>query len=414
MASSSSNSANEMLHHLELECQYLTQALSKLQRHSPEWKYMLNRLEMANKELEERRRDLGERDINDSNNDDDEVVVVSPNNSSTSSSSSPSLPTGGRYVIETSHDRRDNTRMNGADRSSASNHRYYPRNGPKDVENGGCIVSPLQDDDEDDASFAPFVMRDKDLSSINSRKQIQHCIRFGAMAIMLITGILLVALNVGKQSNNVSAMTEGISIDEYYTSSDPLLITEPCSSFSMRLIPDQFANETTWKVVRYDSGNFTDVFSGGPYSYRSKEFADSQSGAIVAKTCLPVGDYKFIISDVRGDGICCDYGRGEYSINLSKGRVIHRLSSMPFSSEREATSFLVTEDDIDVYPVTSTTISLPPTTPSMTSPSPNDSDSSTDDVFGTSSASDVQNTLDASNNVDIITVDTNTNVSTLH
>ncbi len=47
---------------------------------------------------------------------------------------------------------------------------------------------------------------------------------------------------------------------------------------------------------------------------------------IRATTCLPVGSYTFTLYDAGEDGICCDYGRGEYGINHSKGRVVRRVS----------------------------------------------------------------------------------------
>ncbi len=355
---------------------------------------MLHRLELANIELDERRRDLvgaiGE-----------EAGLVPL--SSSLPSTSPSLPTGGRIVIEVPPDRRDNlAMMNGVDR--------HDRSRPID-EKEGCVLSPLQDDvDDDDASFAPFVMRDTDSAGVANRKKMQTCLRLSLLSIMLITGILLVALNIGKQSTTLSVIEEGVSPSDHQN------FKEPCASLSLRLIPDQFGNETTWKVLHYEADdggmrnssdrNFTVVFSGGPYPYRS-ELDNFVSGthfgrAIVAKTCLPIGSYKFIIYDVRGDGICCDYGRGEYEINLSKGRVIHPLSSISFSSEREAISFVVTEDDIDIYPAASTA-SLP-TTMSKTTPPPND-DGVNSALETASPDSDAQNSLDESN-LDTIALDT--------
>lgn len=74
---------------------------------------------------------------------------------------------------------------------------------------------------------------------------------------------------------------------------------------------------------------------------------------IQATSCLPVGSYSFILYDAKGDGICCSYGRGEYGINLSKGRVIRPLSSGRFTGAGEVTPFQVTADDIDIRPAMS-------------------------------------------------------------
>ncbi len=38
--------------------------------------------------------------------------------------------------------------------------------------------------------------------------------------------------------------------------------------------------------------------------------------------CLSSGQYEFIITDTYGDGICCDYGLGEYAIRVG-GKPTH-------------------------------------------------------------------------------------------
>ena len=134
---------------------------------------------------------------------------------------------------------------------------------------------------------------------------------------------------------------------------------------------------------------------GGPYQYK-KQFDSETTGshydAIVGETCLPVGSYTFTIYDAKGDGICCDYGRGEYGINLSKGRVIRPLSSGKFTGASQATPFEVSEADIDVFPasyspgdtdtVVDPQVALPPADtdtvvdPQVASPPPLDSNTS--------------------------------------
>ena len=52
--------------------------------------------------------------------------------------------------------------------------------------------------------------------------------------------------------------------------------------------------------------------------------------------------------DAKGDGICCSYGRGEYGVNLSKGRVIRPLAEGKFKGNKQVTPFVVSEDDIDI------------------------------------------------------------------
>ena len=144
--------------------------------------------------------------------------------------------------------------------------------------------------------------------------------------------------------------------------------TGPCATWSMHLIPDRFGNETSWKILQYDgiddASNLRDaqesqgrvVLAGGPYSYKNefdkKESSNNPTGShyemVHANTCLPEGYYTFILYDAKGDGICCSYGRGEYGVNLSKGRVIRPLAEGKFKGNKQVTPFVVSEDDIDI------------------------------------------------------------------
>ena len=205
------------------------------------------------------------------------------------------------------------------------------------------------------------------------------CIAVGLMSAILIVSTLLVALTRG--GGEESASTQGTA--DSSTSSYQHQFAEPCASFSLHLIPDKFGNETLWKVMRYDgsgapdprgwrdddgaANNWTAVSSGGPYAYRDDfdSTADGGGGGgggidignryemIEADTCLPVGSYVFALYDVGGDGMCCDYGRGEYGINLSSGRTgteIRPLSSGKFTGHVDATFFVVSDADVDVRP----------------------------------------------------------------
>lgn len=181
---------------------------------------------------------------------------------------------------------------------------------------------------------------------------------------------------------------------------------QPCASFSLQLVPDRFGNETKWEVVRTDvldgdddeeeddevddgtyypttspihdgrrylreatreaqegSGQAGVVLSGGPYSYQAdsgNSAVGSHFNAIIAETCLVPGSYSFVLHDAAEDGICCgSKGRGEYGINLSKGRVIRPFSQGKFVGSQEITAFQVTDDDIDVLGTSSDSSSDP-------------------------------------------------------
>jgi hypothetical protein len=175
----------------------------------------------------------------------------------------------------------------------------------------------------------------------------------------------------------------------------------PCASFVMHLVLDQFGNETSFALSAGDNmedGNdgevndsylgahypttspmnvgtsyltsssngdpprrktqespvsYTVILSGGPYPYKSdfeSDVAESHYDTIIAEACLPIGSYDFVLYDVGGDGICCDYGRGEYGMKFVNGRVVRPLSHGEFSGASEVTQFDVMDVDIDVFP----------------------------------------------------------------
>jgi hypothetical protein len=89
---------------------------------------------------------------------------------------------------------------------------------------------------------------------------------------------------------------------------------------------DNYPGETTWSVVN-SSG--TTVASGGPYS--------GAGSTATEDICLPNGCYDFTILDSYGDGICCAYGNGSYS--LTDGSTV--LASGGSFASSETTNFCV-------------------------------------------------------------------------
>lgn len=84
---------------------------------------------------------------------------------------------------------------------------------------------------------------------------------------------------------------------------------------NLQIVLDQYGSETTWSVK---SASGTTVASGGPYT-------DGTNGTSINEAlCLGDGCYTFTINDAYGDGICCAYGNGSYSLsngstNLASG-----------------------------------------------------------------------------------------------
>ncbi len=102
-----------------------------------------------------------------------------------------------------------------------------------------------------------------------------------------------------------------------------------CAEVSLALTFDNYPEETAWSLV--DASGST-VASGGTYGSQ----ADG-STINIDMGCLEIGCYDFIITDAYGDGICCSYGNGSYTLtNIDSGVVL--ASGGSFTSS-ETTNF---------------------------------------------------------------------------
>lgn len=104
--------------------------------------------------------------------------------------------------------------------------------------------------------------------------------------------------------------------------------------------------------------------TGGDIEIESHQGSSSDT-SYTESICLEDGEYKFIISDSGGDGICCvEYGDGTYTVTTSDGVVIAEGGDF---EESESTYFLL---PFIPYPSMSPSSSLHPTTTSSPSISP--------------------------------------------
>ena len=78
----------------------------------------------------------------------------------------------------------------------------------------------------------------------------------------------------------------------------------PCSDVTVTILTDNYPSETTWTVT--DESGAT-VMSGGPYATSGTTFTST--------ACLEVGCYSLIVNDSFGDGICCGFGNGSYTVS---------------------------------------------------------------------------------------------------
>ena len=89
---------------------------------------------------------------------------------------------------------------------------------------------------------------------------------------------------------------------------------------------DNYPEETSWTIT--NSGGTT-VASGGTYG------SEPDGSTVTITECLADGCYDFTINDSYGDGICCSYGNGSYTVT-SGGATLASGGSFTFS---ETTNF---------------------------------------------------------------------------
>ncbi len=108
----------------------------------------------------------------------------------------------------------------------------------------------------------------------------------------------------------------------------------PCegASLTLTLKLDNYPEETSWEIR-----SATDVVaSGGTYG------SEPDLSTITANFCLPEGCYNFIIFDSFGDGICCSYGNGNYSLkNNDTNEILASGGDFNFS---ESTNFCLNQN----------------------------------------------------------------------
>jgi hypothetical protein len=86
-----------------------------------------------------------------------------------------------------------------------------------------------------------------------------------------------------------------------------------CTNVTLTLKLDNYPEETSWTIKNASGAT---VASGGTYG------ASPDGSTITATNCLPAGCYTFTITDSYGDGICCTYGNGSYTLKDAAGTTL--------------------------------------------------------------------------------------------
>jgi len=102
----------------------------------------------------------------------------------------------------------------------------------------------------------------------------------------------------------------------------------PCTNVTVSITLDNYPSETSWTIT---DGGGSVVASGGTYG------SQPNGSTVNITTCLTDGCYDFTINDSFGDGICCAYGNGSYSVTTGGSTV---AAGGAFASS-ETTNFCV-------------------------------------------------------------------------
>ncbi len=91
-------------------------------------------------------------------------------------------------------------------------------------------------------------------------------------------------------------------------------VAVPGNEGQLSIVLDDYGSETTWTITPQGGGAV--LASGGPYA------DDSEGQVEVTGFCLPDGCYTLTMLDDYGDGICCEYGEGSYTVTGSSGALV--------------------------------------------------------------------------------------------
>ena len=104
-------------------------------------------------------------------------------------------------------------------------------------------------------------------------------------------------------------------------------LTNIHTELTVNIVTDRYGSETTWSI---GDGSVT-YMNGGPYNDLSSNGTTPQTpvvGTIPPNTCVT-----FKIEDSYGDGICCSYGNGSYTVTDALGNIVSQGGT--FTTEEE-------------------------------------------------------------------------------
>lgn len=241
---------------------------------------------------------------------------------------------------------------------------------------------------------------------VKIKKKIHHPptswmkIILSGIAFLLI--VLSIALRNRPSTDGQALLGYGSGSSSTGTTTSESSSSEPCATFTLSLKTDRFGNETSWDITRkimiepsslstsrplqYTEST---VKSGGPYNYGKHTTITGYTEQITELICLPLGQYNFILHDKMGDGICCEYGRGQYGLTIGE-REVRPMTDGLFLGKEEISSFEITVNDVGVEVVASDSSSMGEDDGSSSSSSNGDNGNVTNEASTTTTNSEEQ------------------------
>jgi hypothetical protein len=162
----------------------------------------------------------------------------------------------------------------------------------------------------------------------------------GSVAQYASTNVNLPAITLTNGANTivVTVLNPNGSTDENANNNSVSIscnaIVGPTVTVNVDITFDNYSEETSWEIIQ--NGN---VFASSNGLYPAGAISISES------VCLAPGCYDFVISDDYGDGICCAYGNGSYSVSDAAGT---SLAAGGNFTDLETTNFCVSGSGVEM------------------------------------------------------------------
>lgn len=116
----------------------------------------------------------------------------------------------------------------------------------------------------------------------------------------LVDGINTLVVSLSNPNNGLDE-----NLNNNSNSSSFNAFIEETVQYSLVLVLDDYGTETSWEIFNSDNDV---IYSGGTY-------ADGINGTeVITELCLVNGCYTLRVDDSFGDGMCCDYGDGSFTM----------------------------------------------------------------------------------------------------